>query len=182
MSDAVLLLRLEHANQARLLDIIDDKLRRLDKGEAVDLDLVASILDYCESFGGTCHHPKEDLIFHALQARDPAAAASVGRLLEEHEELARLISDLAGHIEAGRMGAEVPGDRLVDALRHFCEFYRRHMEMEETHFFPTALRVLSEDDWKDIDFDLFDRDDPLFSNEVEERFDALRERLIAQKA
>lgn len=180
MSDAVLLLNLEHANQAKLLDVIDDKLRRLAGGEAIDLDLVVSILDYFRSFGGTCHHPKEDLIYRALRRRDPEAAASIGALIEEHEELARMTSDLADLIMAARADAEVPAVRLIGALQHFRDFYWRHMEMEEKHFFPAALRVLSDDDWKAIDFDLFDREDPLFSDEVEERFDKLRGRLIAQ--
>lgn len=180
MSEAVLLLRLEHANQAKLLRVIDEKVQRLDQGKPVDLDLVASIIDYCQSFGGTCHHPKEDLLFHAIQARDPAAAESFSALLEEHKELERLTRELAGLVANARNRTEPLDVRLVGALEHYRDFYSRHMEMEKKHFFPAALRVLTDNDWESIEFDLFDDEDPLFSDVVENRYDKLRERLVAQ--
>ena len=180
MSDAVLMLRLEHGHQAKLLEILDNKVDRLERGEAVDLDLVASILDYFQSYDGTCHRPKENLIFQALRRRDPAAAESVSHLMEEHEGLTRATDDLTRWISELRNGNDIPTVRLAGELQQFRDFYRRHMEMEEKHFLPAALRVLSEDDWEEIDFDLFDRKNPLFSDTVEERFEKLRERLIAR--
>jgi hypothetical protein len=47
-------------------------------------------------------------------------------------------------------------------MRHLVGYYHHHMAMEEKHFFPTALEVLSDDDWAEIDFAVFDRDDPLY--------------------
>ena len=180
MSDAVLMLRLEHSHQAKLLEILDNKVERLERGEAVDLELLASIIDYFQSYDSTCHRAKENLVFQALRRRDPAAADSVSHLMEEHEDLTRATDDLTRLILEARQGADIPTVRLASELQHFRDFYRRHMEMEEKHFLPVALQVLSEEDWEEVDFDLFDRENPLFSDKVEARFEKLRERLIAQ--
>ena len=49
--------------------------------------------------------------------------------------------------------------------------------MEEEHFFPAAAQALSEQDWDEIDFKLFDSSDPLFDAAAHARFHGLRERI-----
>ena len=61
-------------------------------------------------------------------------------------------------------------------MRQLLDYYNHHMKMEETLFFPIALRVLSEDDWAEIDTAIVDRDDPL-ADETEQQFRLLREKI-----
>ena len=49
------------------------------------------------------------------------------------------------------------------------------MRNEEEIFFPCALKILKRTDWASIDFELFDRDDPLFDHSQERHFRELRE-------
>ena len=111
------MLRLEHSNQAKLLEILDNKVERLNRGEMVDLDLVASILDYFQSYDGTCHRPKENLLFQALRSLDPAAAEPVSHIMEEHEDLTRATDELMRLISEARKGAGIfvraPAQRYV---------------------------------------------------------------------
>ena len=46
--------------------------------------------------------------------------------------------------------------------------------MEERDFFPAAVRVLQPQEWAEIASKLTDRKDPLFSETVEEGFEAVR--------
>ncbi len=52
------------------------------------------------------------------------------------------------------------------------------MEMEETAFFPAALKALGPEDWAEIDAQVSDPDDPLFGAKVEKRFAALRQEIL----
>ena len=59
----------------------------------------------------------------------------------------------------------------------FLDLYRRHMLMEEKHFFPAALQRLSRNDFAEIDFTLYDRPDPVFDLATEDRYSGLREEI-----
>ena len=50
--------------------------------------------------------------------------------------------------------------------------------MEERDFFPAAVRALQPQEWAEIASKLTDRKDPLFSETVEEGFDAVRRHIF----
>ena len=181
MSDTLFSLRLDHRNFATLLEILETQLERLNQADDVDCELIGSVVDYLRSYGDQCHHPKEDLVYRALSRRNPGAAAAIGDLSREHEELAKISDTLARELEAvGQGKARAVRLKLKSPLTDYLEFYRRHLAMEEARFFPAALSELSEEDWAVIDFDTFDRDDPLFSDVVEKRFERLRAEIAAR--
>lgn len=167
-------LRQEHADLARLLDLLDRQLVLFDEG-VPDYDTIRTILQYCLEYPDAVHHPKEDLIYSVLKGRDPALAAQVGDLEEDHRGLAEMTRELAALID--RALTEEPVDReQVHGLTHdFLRRYRTHIAREELHMFPAARQVLSEQDWADIDNRLESRDDPLFGDVVTDYFRALRD-------
>lgn len=172
MSDALLLLRLEHENLSQLLDLIDEQRKIANAGGELDRGLLGTVAEYFGGYPDKCHHPVEDLVFQRLQMRNPDAIPDPDKLTDEHEQIERLTAELAESIAASRDG---PG--LADVLERFTNDYRTHMAMEEEHFFPAAAEHLSEQDWDDIDFSLFDSPDPLFDHAAHERFHDLRERI-----
>lgn len=178
-SDIVLLIRMEHRNFATLLDILDQELAQLDREGQLDHDLVEALLDYFLSYADQCHHPKEDLVYHKVEAVQAGAGEDLNDLVAEHEELERVTGRLADLVQATRGQAPVPDERLAGALRRFLAFYRSHMAMEETQFLPAAERLLSADDWEAIEFDLFDKADPVFDEQVELRYQGLRDKIFA---
>ena len=179
MSDTLILLRLEHDNMAKLLGIIDAELDKLHRAEEIDCALIGSVVDYLRSYGEDCHHPKEDRIFRALRRRSPEAAKGVGDLEQKHDEMAQATEALARELDAAQ-ASEARANRLKlkTPLTEFLAAYRRHLDLEEENLFPAALRELTEGDWEEIEFDTFDRKDPLFSDSVEQRFDRLREHIL----
>jgi len=181
MSDTLILLRLEHDNIAKLLDIVDVELGKLHQAEEIDCQLIGSVVDYLRSYGDECHHPKEDRIFRALRRRNPGAANDIGDLEQKHDDMAKATEALAQELEAAQASeARVNRLKLKTPLAEFLASYRRHLDLEEETLFPAALRELTEGDWEEIEFDTFDRKDPLFSDTVEQRFDRLREHILAR--
>ena len=159
---------------ARLLDWVDDQVRLLETGAAANHSLLNQAMYYLQNYPDQCHHPKEDLVFEMIARRDPEAAATVGDLIMEHKKITDLTIQVAAAVT--RLGTGSTEDlELREALRELTMEYRRHMEKEETVFFPRALEVLNRSDWASIDFELFDRDDPLFDHSQEQRFRELRE-------
>ena len=175
MSEAILLLRLEHRHADDLLRLIERQYGEQDL--RLDLSLLRDICDYFSDYPDQCHHPVEDRVFRKLQARDPEAGARVGPLLEEHENISELSIGFARALDKATRGSKDDEAQLRKTLKNFVERYRAHMYGEEQLFFPLALETLTDHDWSEIEFDLFDRPDPLFDRAEEERFRKLRERI-----
>jgi hemerythrin-like domain-containing protein len=168
----------EHANMAKMLDALERQLKVFEAGETPDYDIVRGVVEYCTGYPELYHHPKEDLVFERLAVRDPAAAAEVGDLPGEHEELTALTRRLQEAVEAVLNDLEVPRGPFDETLRRFLDTFRRHMEMEELTFLPAARRALDAADLAEIQDRLHHPDDPLFGAPSEARFAALRQDIL----
>lgn len=167
-------LRKEHADIARLLDVLDRQLAVFATGERPDYDLVRKVIDYFLDYPDAVHHPKEDLIYRRLAECDKTLAKAVGNLESEHEALAAKTRAL------GQVLGEILAEELIDRARvremteHFVSAYRRHMRFEEEQIFPAAEKCLSAEDWAAIDAHANDRADLLFGTRVAEHYRSLR--------
>jgi hemerythrin-like domain-containing protein len=157
MSDALFMLRLEHGNITRVLDVLEDQLEHIDAGAPVDGALLRLALDYLADYPDACHHPKEDLIEHKLRARDPAGTSGSFDLVGEHAQLSRETAALRDRAHARVGDPATPGDGLGRELRRFVGHYRSHLAGKETGLFAAALSKLSRDDLAEIDFGVFDQ-------------------------
>jgi len=171
-------LRQEHQNIEKLLLVLEQELGVFDRGERPDYEVIQAVIAYFEVYPDSYHHPQEDTVFNKLKARDPAAAASIGDLAAEHRRGAKRLCRVVKAIESVLMDREVSRHVVDGIIRDFIVHERRHMAMEERDFFPAAVKALRPQDWAEIASGLTDREDPLFSEIVEERFKAVRTHIL----
>jgi len=155
-------LREEHRGMARLFGILEGQLELFQASETPDYDLINEAIDLLFHYPHRYHHPKEDAVFEKLARRDPAAARDLPDLGAEHEKLRDLTQRFAANIEDVLSEVEKPRDEVVKGLRELAEFQRRHMHMEESVFFPAALKSLTAEDWAELDARADDPDDSAF--------------------
>jgi hemerythrin-like domain-containing protein len=171
-------LRQEHRNIEKLLLVLEQELSVFDRGERPDYEVIRAVIAYFEVYPDAYHHPQEDMVFKKLNARDPAAAANIGDLAAEHRSGAKRLRRVAQAVESVLMDREVLRHTVDDIIRDFIVHERRHIAMEERDFFPAAVKALQPQDWAEIASRLTDQKDPLFSEIVEERFDAVRRHIL----
>lgn len=175
--DVLLLLRLEHRNQARLLNLLEQQIDEAKHGRAVNAEIVQGIADYFLGYPDLCHHPKEDALFRRLRERDPVAAEAFADLLVQHEDLTALTERLSGVVRKLTLEGFAQQGRFTEFAEGYVKVLRRHMQSEEEGFFPAIERSFTPTDWAEVDFQVFDQTDPLFSQTVERRFEALRDQI-----
>jgi hemerythrin-like domain-containing protein len=178
MADVIRILRREHAQIAALVKILEREIDEFEKGGQPDYDVVRGALDYFMGFPDMYHHPKEDLVFARLAERDPGACDRTGDLRAAHEELAARSREFAAGIRAVLEEAQVPRESLVKWARAFTDLQTRHMQMEETIFFPAALAALTPDDWVELEAVMTNQEDPLFGDNVGRPLEDLRETVL----
>ena len=178
MTDALDIIREDHANLSRLLDALERELDTFDRGEEPDYDIIQGVAEYCIGYPDLYHHPIEDLLLRRLSERDPSAAKAVGDLEREHERLS------AGTRRFQEAIVEVLQDHTVSResfhalARDFVARYRDHMRREDEIFLSAVAKALGPEDRAAAVAEAGPRADPLFGEEEGARFEVLRERLL----
>ena len=170
-------LRLEHANVALLLTLLETEVA---KAEEADLELVKSISDYFLTYPDQYHHPKEDLIYRALLAAEPEVGAALDDLEAEHIELAERTKEFAFAVERLMSGRDSRGAWFDELTAGFIGYYRQHMAKEDTGFFVEAERLLGPEVFGELEAQVTNPADPLFDPRAAERLERLRSSVAAR--
>jgi hemerythrin-like domain-containing protein len=160
-----------------LLHILEQEIAVFDGADRPDFDIVAGIVDYFRSCTAQCHHPKEDLLFAKLKARNPEGAAAMIDIVAERGQAARRLERFARLVDEVVDDQQIARGVLDAAVREFVEHEQRHMQLEERELLPNALASLNAQDWADLDARLDDTSNSLFSREAEARCEHLEQRL-----
>lgn len=182
MTEVIRVLRREHANLAALVKTLEWQVAEFQAGRKPDYDVIRSILDYVQSFPDLYHHPKEDLVFARLKQRAPEIGERIGDLRREHEALAARSRELSAGLRAVLEEAQVPRESFVHWARAYIDLQCAHMKMEDEEFFPAALQALTAEDWRELEAQMTTAEDPLFGERVGERYEKLRQKILAWQA
>jgi len=164
-----------------VLKSLRDRTARLSPEDltAANLDLLYRMLYYMRVFPNRQHHPKEeDYLFPALRRRAPEMGEELDALHAEHVAGDKALADLQARFST------LQNERSAQALAAFregvgafVEAEFAHMRHEEDVILPAAERALRDSDWNAIDRAFAANRDPVFDEEVEFGFEALRRSL-----
>jgi hemerythrin-like domain-containing protein len=180
MSDSIALWHTEHVNFATLLDLLEVQLDRFHRGEPPDYELMLDIMFYMTHYPDVLHHPKEDLAFARIAARDAGARPMVDELAAQHARLKRdgnalviALDDIVNGSITSREHVEAPGRAYIAA-------FRNHLNKEEGEVLPLAAKLLDREDWAAIEAAILQLDDPVFGKTGDERYAALRRQIARE--
>jgi len=166
---AIRIIREEHAALAAMLRsilLLIEQHRR--QNTLPDFASLRAMLFYVDEFPEQRHHRKEsELLFPKLRARTPLARELLDRLDDDHSRGEHMIRAL----EHALLGFEMLGEprRLAfeQTAQRYVDFYLAHMALEEREILPLAERVLTEQDWADLDEAFIANRDPLTGHDPE---------------
>lgn len=169
----------EHGNMWRVTRALDRLADRLgETPEAGDLETIGLVADYLDGFSERFHHPKEsDLLFARIRRRSNEAAAVIDRLEHDHRMSPHQVGRI-GALARSTAIADAPGlAELVGEIRSFTTRLDEHMRLEEETTFALARRVLTEEDWREVDAAFEAHVDPLGDPNAEADIALLRARI-----
>ncbi len=178
MSDTIAALDRDHANVARLLELLESEILAIEVGKTPDYPLLQDIMRYMTQYPDRFHHPKEDLIFVQLLKRDPGARADVDDLLEEHITIGLAGQDFDRLLRTSAADSVEVREQLRTAGFAYTRALREHMLKEERKLFPLAKVVLTKEDWKLIDDEVDAIEDPLFGAAIADGYQRLYQLIV----
>ena len=144
-----------------------------------DFSTLRAMLFYVDEFPEQRHHRKEsELLFPKLRARTPLSRELLDHLDEDHARGERRIRDLQHALLCFEMMGDARRDAFERSAQAYVDFYLAHMALEEREVLPLAQKVLTEEDWRDLDDAFTANQDPLTGCEPEAEYRALFTRIV----
>ena len=171
----------EHSSLAAVLNAMSALVREVrERGKRIDPKVFRAILYYLDVFPEREHHRKEEsVLFPRIRERTQDADAILDQLEYEHaagEDAIRVLAQAFVRYEE-RGDAEFVA--FADAVERYTKHYFEHMRKEEREVMPIARRVLSAQDWTEIEAEFAAHRDPLAGASPETEHDQLFRRIVS---
>lgn len=168
----------DHINLSRLLEVMELKVENLKAGDTPNFLLLSDLVDYIGNYADQYHHPREDHMYHYFAGRDASLDAHLQKCEVDHADLKRASKLINEMVDAVMHDAVVPMADFIGQLEAFVLRERDHLNYEETVIFPGIQQLAQASDWKALEQELPEPEDPLFGEKQGENYRELYKALL----
>lgn len=143
-------LRLDHANMARMLHVLQLKQKTLAEGERPNFKLMREVVDYILSYMDGFASPLEKICVERLQERAPDHLSLMEQMAADYRELKPRLLQLSNDIDMILMDNILPMDRFAEDLKSYLEAHRTYLRHEREGLFPLIDQYFSPDDMEEL--------------------------------
>ena len=140
-------LMIEHRLIERMIDVMKEELLLIEKEKKADPEFIEMAVDFIRTYADRCHHGKEeDILFRDLGAKKLTDdhRRTMEALVEEHKwgrkVTARLVEANTRYVQGNKEAFSV----IMDCIKTLIEFYPKHIEKEDKHFFIPCMDYFTE--------------------------------------
>ena len=157
------IIRDEHASLAAMLQ----SMRLLvqlgpDESRRNFFDVLRAMLFYIDEYPERLHHPKEsNLLFPKVVRASPKVLGAIDRLERDHMHSEKAARELQHLLLSWELLGPSRRAAFEEAFRKYVDFYLDHMHLEEQVILPEAEKVLTPNEWAEIDAAFEKNADPL---------------------
>ena len=139
-------LMVEHRLIEKMVPLILKETARAESGGNFNLRFAEMALDFIRTYADRCHHGKEEgILFRELAKKKLSFDHEriMNELIEEHRTARGMVKALAEHQEFLRGGDPKSFPEVLGRLKEIANFYPRHIEKEDKHFFLPIMDYFS---------------------------------------
>jgi hemerythrin-like domain-containing protein len=180
MNDPLAIWHEEHANFAKLLNLLEGQLNLFHRSQTPNYALMLDIMCYMTHYPDLLHHPREDRAFEMVKQRIPSLGWLVDEMTAEHTVAVRNGTQLVSDLDSVVNGAILPRESVETPGREYIAHFRHHMVREEADLFPIVGKTLTALDWEAIDAAVKPAADPLFGSNASRQYEVLRREIVRE--
>jgi hemerythrin-like domain-containing protein len=152
----------EHRLIERMVKLMKEKLVAIEETGKLDSNFISVATDFLRTYADRCHHGKEeDILFRelALKTLLEEDKKTMDELIEEHKYARKTVTNLVQITDKYAPGNIESIDEALSLLRDLSEFYPRHIEKEDRHFFYPSMKYFTPEEQQSMlqEFWEFDR-------------------------
>ena len=152
----------EHRRIERMIRLLSGEIEKIRAGNAVDVIFIETGVDFMRTYADRTHHGKEeDILFRELKQKNllQEHKTTMEELIEEHKAGRIMVSKLLAAGESVTRDSSGSIEEVLSRLEDLVEFYPKHIEKEDKHFFFPILEYFTDDEQQNMlkEFDEFDK-------------------------
>jgi hemerythrin-like domain-containing protein len=130
-----------------MIDVMREELNIFEKEKELNSDFIEMAVDFIRTYADRCHHGKEeDILFRELGTKKlkDEHRHTMEELVEEHRWGRKMTVRL---VEVNKRYVEGNGEAMctvTDCMRSLIQFYPKHIEKEDKHFFIPCMDYFTE--------------------------------------
>ncbi|MEN6319948.1 MAG: hemerythrin domain-containing protein [Syntrophaceae bacterium] len=154
-------LMIEHRLIERMVGVMEDYVTSTQAGKKVNPVFIDTVLDFFRIYGDKTHHAKEeDILFAELAKKNlsPDHKKMLEILIDDHVQARKLMVKLAEVNKNYVKGNADTGNDIITYLNTLTVLYRKHIELEDKHFFIPSLGYFTKDEMNTMLSDMWEYD------------------------
>ena len=142
----------EHDSIKVMLKVIEKVSQKLEAGDEVNPDHLASIINFIRIFADKCHHGKEeDLLFSAMEEIGISKESGpLGVMLSEHELGRKYVKGMDDGVSSHMRGENKAALQIAENARNYATLLTQHIYKEDNILYPMADIHLSEEKQQEL--------------------------------
>ncbi len=153
---------IEHRLIERMIAVMRRASAGMEESHAADVPFTDAAIDFIRTYAHRLHHGKEEgILFRDLARRQlaPEHRRILDELIAEHGIGRKTVTALDGARSRYVAGDKAALADIVSSIKSLVDFYPKHIQKEDRHFFLPAMRYFSveEQDRMLAEEDDFDR-------------------------
>lgn len=168
----------EHRMIERMLAIMDDERKQIERGANIDCERVEVIVEFLATYADRNHHGKEeDILFKRVAEKNPSPEDDevMQRLIQGHRDAREQVRKIRDANRVARRGDMPAIESIGQGLQSLIDFYPGHIEEEDHRFFKAAMGYFTREERAQIEEEFEDFDRLLLHTVYEDRLTALEQ-------
>jgi hemerythrin-like domain-containing protein len=169
----------EHRLIEKMLVSFLKHIDKIEKSRKVNSLIIDVAVDFIRTYADRTHHGKEEeILFRDLAKKEltPELKKIMGELLEEHVWGRKTTAKLVAAKEKYLLGDEIKLTEIIDLARQLANFYPKHIEKEDKHFFYPCQEYFTKEEQEKMLMEFWEFDRKMIHekyNKVFEEYDKL---------
>jgi hemerythrin-like domain-containing protein len=130
-----------------MIDVMKGELLLIEKEKMIDPEFIEMAVDFIRTYADRCHHGKEeDILFRDLGGKKLTGEhrRTMEELVEEHRWARKVTGRLVEANTRYVQGNKEALSAITDCIKTLVEFYPKHIEKEDKHFFIPCMEYFSD--------------------------------------
>lgn len=167
---------IEHRLIERMIKLVKNELEKIKQENKLDVAFIDKALDFIKMYADRCHHGKEEeILFRGLSKKHLSTEhkKTMDELIQEHVYGRMTTKNLVAAKEKYTQGSKDALQDAIGLMRGLIEFYPKHIEKEDKHFFLPCMDYFSRQEQADMLGEFWEFDKKL----IHEKYKAIVENI-----
>jgi hemerythrin-like domain-containing protein len=172
-------LMIEHRLIEKMITLMEREIKKMKKYSKANPLFIDIAVDFIRMYADRTHHGKEeDILFRDLEKKNlsPNHSKIMEELIDEHIWARNAVGKLVDAKSQYIKGNVEILDEIVSLIKELVDFYPKHIEKEDKHFFIPVMKYFTEEEQDNMLQEFWDFDKTL----IHEKYKKVLENLQSE--